>query len=87
MLESLLIALIVFAAALYAVWALTPASVRGGFVLRLAQALGGAECPGMRGRLAAALQRLARSSGGSCSDCSAAKLSPRPGAGKRSPPD
>jgi hypothetical protein len=85
MLESLLIALIVVAAALYAAWALTPASVRNGFVLRLVQALGGAAQPGMRGRLAAALQRLAKSSGGGCSDCSAAKLHPPPGADRRSP--
>ena len=87
MLESLFVALIVVAAALYAAWALTPVSVRNGLVLRLVQALGGAEYPGMRGRLAAALQRLAQSSGGGCSDCGAAKLHPRPGAGKRPPPD
>ena len=36
MLESLLVALIVVAAALYALWALTPASVRNGFALRIA---------------------------------------------------
>ena len=85
MLESLLIALIVIAAALYASWALTPASVRKGCVLRVVQALGGAERPGIRGRLAAALQRLAQSSGGGCSDCNAAKLHPPP-ADKRFPP-
>jgi Tfp pilus assembly protein PilN len=86
MLESLLIALIVAAAALYAAWALTPASVRNGFLRRLVQALGGAEQPGLRGRLAAALQRLAQASGGGCSDCSAAKMH-RPPADRRSPPD
>ena len=82
MLESLLIALIVAAAALYALWALTPASVRNGFALRMAQSLGGPEHPGMRGRLAATLLRLAKSSGGGCSDCSAAKIH-QPPAGKR----
>ena len=87
MLESLLIALIVIVAALYAAWALTPASLRNGFALRLVQALGGAESPGIRGRVAAALQRLAKSSGGGCSDCSAAKLHPPPGTDKRSPPN
>jgi len=87
MLESLLIALIVIAAALYAAWALTPASVRNGAVLRLVRALGGTESPGIRGRMAAALQRLAKSSGGGCSDCSAAKLHPPPGTDKRSPPN
>jgi hypothetical protein len=87
MLESLLIALIVIAAALYAAWALTPASVRNGGVLRLVRALGGTESPGIRGRMAAALQRLAKSSGGGCSDCSAAKLHPPPGTDKRSPPN
>jgi hypothetical protein len=86
MLESLLIALIVAAAALYAVWALTPASVRNGFVLRVARSLGGPEHPGMRGRLAAALQRLAKSSSGGCSDCSAAKIH-QPPSSKRSRSD
>lgn len=86
MLESILIALIVTAAALYAVWALTPASVRSAFVLRLARSLGGPEQPGVRGRLAAGLQRLAKASAGSCSDCSAAKMH-QPPQGKRSRPD
>jgi len=87
MLESLLIALIVVAAALYVAWALTPASVRNGWVLRLVQELGGTESPGMRGRMAAALQRLAKSPGGGCNDCSAAKLHPPPAEKKRSPPN
>jgi hypothetical protein len=87
LLESLLIALIVTAAALYAAWALTPGSVRSGFVLRLVQALGGAGQPGIRGRLAATLQRLAKSSGSGCSDCSAAKLHPPPGTDRRPPPN
>lgn len=82
MLESLLIALIVAVASMYAVWALAPASLRRRVALRLSQSLGGSASPGMRGRVAAMLQRLAKSPGGGCSDCSAAKLH-QPPAGER----
>lgn len=76
MLESLLIGLIVVAAAGYAVWALMPGSTRRSFALKGAHALGGPGAPGVAGKLAAVLQRIARAPAGGCSDCPAATLTP-----------
>ena len=64
MLESMLVGLIVVVATGYAVWALTPAVSRNRFALRLAHGLGGAEAPGLRGRAATWLQKLAQSTSG-----------------------
>ena len=71
MLESILVGLIVMAATAYAAWALTPAVSRNRLALRLAQRLGGAEAPGLRGRVATWLQRLAKAPVGGCGDCPA----------------
>jgi hypothetical protein len=76
MIESMLVGLIVVAATLYAVWALTPAAARNRLALRIAHALGGPEAPGVRGRVASWLQRLARAPVGGCSDCPANTLTP-----------
>ena len=76
MLESILVGLIVVAAAAYAAWALTPAVSRNRLALRLAHGLGDPDAPGLRGRMAAWLQRLARAPAGGCSDCPANTLTP-----------
>ena len=82
MFESLLVALIVLVAALYAVWALLPAVTRGTLAQRGARALGGPGAPGLAGRIAARLQKLAKSPAG-CNDCPAATLTPAERAGKK----
>jgi hypothetical protein len=76
MLESIVVGLVVVAAAVYAAWALTPAVSRNRFALRLAHGLGGPEASGLRGRVATWLQRLARAPVGGCSDCPANTLTP-----------
>jgi hypothetical protein len=76
MLESAFVGLIVVAAAVYAVWALTPALSRNRFAARLAHGLGGPEASGLRGRVATWLQRLAKAPAGGCSDCPANTLTP-----------
>lgn len=76
MLESMLVGLIVVAAAGYALWALTPAVSRNRLAARLALGLGGAEAPGLRGTAAAWLQKLAKAPVGGCGDCPANKLTP-----------
>jgi len=85
MLESMLVGLIVVVAAGYAVWALTPAVPRNRFALRLAHGLGGAEAPGLRGRAAMWLQKLAQAPAGGCSDCPANTLTPAERAQKKDP--
>ena len=75
-LETVLVSLIVLVAAAYAVWALLPAPTRRNLALKGAHALGGPEAPGLGGRLAASLQRLAKARSGGCSDCPAATLTP-----------
>jgi len=76
--QTLIVGLIVLAAAVYAAWALVPAALR----LRLAVRFGTwARRPGRRawvGRLAAVLERRARSGLGGCSDCGAAQPPPAP---------
>ncbi len=74
--ERLLVALIVLVAAAYAAWAITPTMTRNSLALRAARALGGPQQPGLRGRLAAGLQRLAQAPATGCSDCPAHKLTP-----------
>jgi hypothetical protein len=76
MLESMFVGLIVVAATGYAAWALTPAVSRNRCALRLAHGLGGAEAPGVRGRAAAWLRKLAQAPAGGCSDCPANTLTP-----------
>ena len=76
MLESILVGLIVVAATVYAAWALTPAVSRNRFALRLAHGLGGPEAPGLPGRVATWLQRLAKAPVGGCGDCPANTLTP-----------
>ena len=76
MLESILVGLIVVAATVYAAWALTPAVSRNCFALRLAHGLGGPEASGLRGRVAAWLQRLAKAPVSGCGDCPANTLTP-----------
>ncbi|MCX7054370.1 MAG: hypothetical protein NTU56_09185 [Proteobacteria bacterium] len=76
MLESILVGMIVVAATAYAAWALTPAVSRNRFALRLAHGLGGAEAPGLRGRAATWLQKLAKAPVGGCGDCPANTLTP-----------
>ena len=76
MLESILVALIVVAAAGYAVWALMPVSTRRNLALKGAQALGGAGALGAAGKAAGVLQKLAQAPAGGCSDCPAATLTP-----------
>ncbi|HEX9208304.1 MAG TPA: DUF6587 family protein [Steroidobacteraceae bacterium] len=74
--ERLLVALIVLVAAAYAAWALTPAMTRNRLALRAAGALGGSQQAGLRGRLAALLQRLGQAPAGGCGSCPANKLTP-----------
>ena len=76
MLESMLVGTIVVAAAVYAVWALMPATTRKGLASKAAKALGGPGAPGLAGRAAGMLQRLAKAPAGGCSDCPAATLTP-----------
>jgi hypothetical protein len=76
MLESIFVGLIVVAATGYAAWALTPAASRNRLAVRLAQRLGGAEAPGVRGLVATWLKRLAKAPVGGCNDCPANTLTP-----------
>lgn len=76
MLESVVVGLIVLAAAVYAVWSLLPASTRSKLAMRAAQALGGPAAPGAAGRLAGRLLKFANAKSGGCSDCPAATLTP-----------
>jgi hypothetical protein len=76
MAESLLIGLIVLLAAGYAVWALLPVSTRRRLALRGAHGLGGAGAPGVAGKVARVLQKIASAPAGGCSDCPAATLTP-----------
>lgn len=76
MLESLLVAMIVVAAAGYAVWALLPVSTRRNLALKGVHALGGPGAPGVAGRAAGLLLRIAKAPAGGCSDCPAATLTP-----------
>ena len=85
MLESIFVALIVVAAAGYAVWALTPVSTRRNVALRSARALGGPGAPGIGGKIASVLQKLAQAPGGGCSDCPAATLTPAERAQQQQP--
>ena len=75
-LETILVSVIVLVAAAYAVWALMPAPTRRSLALKGAHALGGPQAPGIGGRIAGLLQRLAKARSGGCSDCPAATLTP-----------
>ena len=77
MLESLVIGLIVVAAGGYAAWALIPVSTRRNLALKGARSLGGPGAPGVAGKAAGVLQKIAnKAPGGGCSDCPAATLTP-----------
>ena len=88
-LETVLVSLIVLFAAAYAVWALLPAPTRRNLALKGALALGGPQAPGIGGRVAGLLQRLAKARSGGCNDCPAATLTPaeRGQQGGRQPQD
>jgi hypothetical protein len=87
MIESIVVGLIVAAAALYAVWAVMPALTRQRLALKLAHALGGPAAPGLAGKLAGQLQRLAQARAGGCNDCPAATLTPAERAKRPTRPD
>lgn len=74
MIERLAVILIVSCAALYAVWSLTPATVRNHWALGLARSLGGPQASGARGRLAGWLQRIGQAPAGGCGDCPANRI-------------
>jgi hypothetical protein len=74
--QSLLIAVIVAGAAVYAVWALTPAIVRRRYALKGAALAGGPQASGLRGRLARTLLGLAQTPSSSCGGCSAHQATP-----------
>ncbi len=76
MLQALVVTLAVVVAFLYAAWAMLPGSLRRQLAARLVLALGGAEAAGVRGMLAARLQRAAARIPGGCSDCPANTLTP-----------
>ena len=76
MLETLIVAAIVVVAAGYAVWALMPAVTRQKLALRAAHSLGGPGAPGLSGKLAGVLQKVAKAPSGGCSECPAATLTP-----------
>jgi hypothetical protein len=69
MLESLLVGVIVVAAAAYAAWAFTPAVTRNRLATRAAAALGGQDASGLRGWLATHLRRIGATAAGGCSAC------------------
>jgi hypothetical protein len=76
MLESMLVGVIVVAAAAYVVWTLLPAPTRRNLALKGVRALGGPSTPGAAGRVAGLLQRIAKAPAGGCNDCPAATLTP-----------
>jgi hypothetical protein len=71
MLESLLVALIVAAATVYAVWALTPVVTRNRLALRLATAL---ERRDASSWLAGRLRSLAQAPAGGCANCPSSQV-------------
>jgi hypothetical protein len=72
MLEGLLVGAIVAFAAVYAAWALLPATLRLGSAQRLGAWARRARLPGWLVRITSGLERAARSRIGGCSDCNAA---------------
>jgi len=74
--QTLIVVVVVAVAFAYAAWVLAPASLRRRFVMAVERALGGSAAPGMRGKLAARLTRVAAKTGGGCSDCAANVLTP-----------
>lgn len=83
MLESLLVALIVTTAVVYAAWALTPASTRARLALRAATALERNAARGPGAWLAARLRALASVPVGGCSACSSHAATPAERASER----
>jgi hypothetical protein len=80
MLESLLVALIVAAATVYAVWALTPVATRNRLALKAAAALD-RRSPGSW--LATKLRSVARAPAGGCGSCPAHPETPAERSGRR----
>ena len=79
--QGLAVGLIVLVATTYVVWALVPAGTRVRLATNFAAWSRGVGRPAWIGRLAAALERAARSRLGGCSDCGAANppgVSPKP---------
>jgi hypothetical protein len=86
MVETLVVALIVLAAALYAAWALLPGTTRRSLALRGAQTLDNRGSSGVARRIASWLRKLATTPAGGCSDCAAGPMTPAERA-KRPPPN
>lgn len=86
MLESLLVGLIVAAAAVYAAWALTPAVTRNRLALRAAAALAGSRTTGLAAHLAARLRSLAKAPTSGCSGCSSQVETPAERAAREQAP-
>lgn len=68
--QSVVAGLIVLTAAVYAVWALIPATLRLRLAQRLAASVQRAGRPRLLIRATAAIERVALRSAGGCSDCS-----------------
>jgi len=74
--QNFLVIMIVIVAALYMVWALLPVTTRHSLARKAARAFGGSEQPGLPGRVAARLQRIANAPARGCSDCPAHLATP-----------
>ncbi len=84
--ETILVGLIVVAAAVYATWTLLPATARLGLARRLGE---WGRRPGRAAwlqRASTAVEALARKRAGACGDCSAVQSSPS-APGSRKPQD
>ena len=80
--QDALVPVIVMVAAAYAAWALMPASLRRSLALRTARTIGGEDQPGLRGRIAKRLLRVANAPARGCSDCPANVATPAERAGE-----
>jgi hypothetical protein len=76
MFESLLVGLIVAAATVYAVWALTPAATRNRLALRVATALEQRQASGPAAWIAARLRSLAGTPASGCGNCQSHTATP-----------
>lgn len=74
--EAILVGLIVFAAALYAVWRLLPTAVRLRAARQFADWTGRPGRPAWLRRVSASVETAARRGAGACSDCGAVQSSP-----------
>jgi hypothetical protein len=76
MAQAILVGMIVFAAALYAAWALAPANARLGLAQRVAAWGRRSGRPRWLQRASTAVEAAARKRAGGCSDCSAVQAAP-----------